>query len=265
MNFLLLTYDSCRYDVLLEAHTPVLDSYAEVRPAQTPANFTYPAHQAFFAGILPNTLNDEPYYNRFSKQLLGLREVGEGQVVKDSLLQVASDRNLVAGLRGQGFQTVGCGAMNWFRQKTLQTGFEHFRWTGRGAYRQIEYLLEHLDPARPFFGFINFGETHFPFTFEGKTDRCPVDIRARRIIWPPKESGPVGRDNPGYAQQIAAAEFLDSCLPQLFSSLPGDTVVILTADHGECFGEDGYLGHGFNHPKVLEVPLAIFHLDGHQL
>lgn len=27
LNFLLLTYDSCRYDVLREARTPVLDSY----------------------------------------------------------------------------------------------------------------------------------------------------------------------------------------------------------------------------------------------
>ena len=32
-------------------------------------------------------------------------------------------------------------------------------------------------------------------------------------------------------------------------------------DHGECFGEDGYWGHGINHPKVFEVPLGIFRLD----
>jgi len=261
MNFLLLTYDSCRYDVLVEAQTPVLDSYAPIHAAQTPANFTYPAHHAFFAGILPNTSDNRPYHNRFCKQLLGLREVGEGRVVKDALVQVGSEWNLVAGLRDQGFQTVGCGAMNWFRQKTLHAGFDHFQWTGRGARRQVRFLLDHLQPNRPFFGFINFGETHFPFGFEGKIDRCEVDVRARAMTWPPAESGPVGRDCPGYAHQVAAAEFLDRCLPALFSALPGDTLVILTADHGECFGEDGYLGHGFNHPKVLEVPLAIFRLD----
>jgi arylsulfatase A-like enzyme len=47
----------------------------------------------------------------------------------------------------------------------------------------------------------------------------------------------------------------------LFDALPGDTVVVLTADHGDCFGEDGYWGHGVHHPLVYEVPLAIFRLD----
>src|SRR5688572_29247642 len=88
VSFLLITYDSCRHDVLAEAQTPVLDSYATPVPAQAPANFTYASHQAFFAGILPNADDDLPYVNRFRKQLLGLREVGEGQVAKDSHVAV---------------------------------------------------------------------------------------------------------------------------------------------------------------------------------
>lgn len=81
--------------------------------------------------------------------------------------------------------------------------------------------------------------------------------------WPPSQgAGPIGRDNPAFAHQVEAAEFLDSRLPRLFSTLPQDTIVILCGDHGDCFGEDGYWGHGFNHPAVLEVPLAIFRLDG---
>ena len=75
----------------------------------------------------------------------------------------------------------------------------------------------------------------------------------------------MGRDNEAYLHQMEAAAFLDSRLPRLFSDLPGDTIVILCADHGECFGEDGYWGHGVNHPRVLEVPLAIFRLDGEPL
>src|SRR5205814_233966 len=49
-NFLLVTFDSCRYDVLRDARTPVLDQFATIVRAQTPANFTYAAHQAFFVG-----------------------------------------------------------------------------------------------------------------------------------------------------------------------------------------------------------------------
>jgi arylsulfatase A-like enzyme len=43
--------------------------------------------------------------------------------------------------------------------------------------------------------------------------------------------------------------------PRLWDLLPKDTWVIVTADHGELFGEDGYFGHGpILHDKVLEVP-----------
>ena len=60
VNFLLLTYDSCRYDVLVAAHTPVLDSYAAIVKAEAPATFTYASHQAFFVGMLPNAIENLP-------------------------------------------------------------------------------------------------------------------------------------------------------------------------------------------------------------
>lgn len=264
-NLVFLTYDSCRYDVLIEARTPVLDSFAAIVPAQTPANFTFAAHQAFFVGILPNANEDIPYYNRFRRQLVGLVEVGETNVVKDALLKVSSDWNVVTGLRDQGYQTVGSGAMNWFRQRSLTHGFERFRFTGTDASAQIDFVLGDLDLGRPFFCFINFGETHAPFHFHGKTDRCPVDVRARIMSWPPHQVGAVGRNCAAFEHQMRAAEFLDARLPKLLSRLPVNTIVVVCGDHGECFGEDGYWGHGVNHPKVLEVPLACFSLDGKSL
>ena len=96
--------------MLVEADTPVLDSFADVMPAQTPANFTFPAHQAFFVGILPNAIDDLPFYNRFRKQLLGLVEVGETNVARHALMTVASPGNLLTGLRSAGYQVVGAGA-----------------------------------------------------------------------------------------------------------------------------------------------------------
>jgi arylsulfatase A-like enzyme len=37
-----------------------------------------------------------------------------------------------------------------------------------------------------------------------------------------------------------------------------DTLVVLTSDHGEAFGEHGAMGHGFNlHEEVLRVPLIL--------
>ena len=265
LNFVLLTYDSCRYDALVEADTPVLDSWTPIRRAQSPANFTYASHHAFFAGILPHVTDPIPYYNRFVKQLVGIVDVGETNVVKQALVGLPSDENLVEGFRDAGYRTVGTGAMNWFRQAPLQRGFDRFLFSGTDAERQIEFVIQSLPPRGPFFGFVNFGETHAPFSYRGKPDHCPVDVRARVIVWPPAEQGPVGRDNAAFSHQVRAAEFLDRQLGRLLSGLPENTVVILCADHGECFGEDGYWGHGFNHPMVLEVPLAIFALDGSDL
>ncbi len=258
-SFLLVTYDSCRYDVLCDARTPVLDSYAPIVRAQSPANYTYAAHQSFFVGILPNATGSDPYHNRFTKQLWKLTAVGED--LRKAYATVASDYNLVAGFRARGHQTVGAGAMNWFKQTSLTSSFEHFAFTGTDARAQIDFVRGHLDPARPFFGFVNFGETHDPFHYEGKQGACEAIVQARAMTWPPAETGPAGRDHPAYAHQVEAAEFLDAQLPRLFDGLPGETVVVLCGDHGECFGEDGYYGHGVNHEKVLEVPLAIFRLD----
>ena len=95
-GFVLLTYDSCRYDVLIDADTPVLDSFGEVLRAQTPGNFTYAAHMAFFAGMLPNTSDDVPYYNRFRRQLIALTQVGELGVAKNAALRVSSSWNACA-------------------------------------------------------------------------------------------------------------------------------------------------------------------------
>lgn len=263
-SFLLLTLDSCRYDVMRDARTPVLDRYVgEFLPAQTPANFTYAAHHAFFAGILPHVPEPRAYYNRFVRQLFALTKAGEGHRVTDRALKaVHSGSNLVAGLRDSGYQTVGAGAMNWFQQDALTRWFEKFTFTDTDADAQIDFLLKEIDVASPFFGFINFGETHDPFYYKGKQTQIPFPVQARLMEWPPREDGKVGRDSEPYWHQVEALEFLDGKLERLFEAIPGETIVIVCGDHGEAFGEDGYWGHAVNHPKVHEVPLAILRLDG---
>jgi len=260
VNFMLITLDSCRYDAYSDARTPILDSFGRLLPAQSPANYTYAAHQSFFVGILPNISEPVPYYNRFTRQLIGLIEVGETPIKKSTYFTVVSDRDAVDGFRRAGFQTIGTGAMNWFRQSSLTASFERFEMR-RDAEAQIDYVLRELDISRPFFAFMNFGETHDPFDYRGKLTPCPVRIQARLMSWPPLESGLVGREHEAYWHHVEAIEFLDRQLGRLFAALPVNTIVMVCGDHGECFGEDGYWGHGVNHPKVFEVPLGIFRLD----
>ena len=215
VNFLFITMDSCRYDAYRDAQTPTLDSFGPWLPAQSPASYTYAAHHSFFAGILPNASEPVPYYNRFTRQLIGLVEVGEEPVKKSTYFTVVSDRDAIDGMRRAGFQTIGTGAMNWFRQSSLTSSFEQFKILTH-ADKQIDYLLHEIDPSRPFFAFVNFGETHDPFDYRGKTKPCPVRIQARLMSWPPVESGPVGRDHDAYWHQVEALEFLDGQLGRLF-------------------------------------------------
>jgi len=65
---------------------------------------------------------------------------------------------------------------------------------------------------------------------------------------------------PGYAAQVEA---MDRCLGAFVSYLKrtdlyDQSVVILTADHGESLGEDGRWGHGNAlHPELLRIPLIV--------
>ena len=59
-------------------------------------------------------------------------------------------------------------------------------------------------------------------------------------------------------RQIDAVTYLDeNVFPKLFDKLPPETWLVVTADHGELFGEEGFFGHGpVQHPKVTEVPFV---------
>ena len=57
-------------------------------------------------------------------------------------------------------------------------------------------------------------------------------------------------------RQRACLEYVDALLAPLLEDFFGATVV-LTADHGDCWGEDGLWEHGISHRRTLEVPLLM--------
>jgi len=58
-------------------------------------------------------------------------------------------------------------------------------------------------------------------------------------------------------RQVAAVKYLDRVVEELFDTVPKNTYVTITSDHGELFGEEGYFGHGpIQHKKVFEVPFV---------
>jgi len=153
----------------------------------------------------------------------------------------------------------------------------------KGAAQIIDRSLDWLgggrgrDPERPFFLFMNLNEAHDPFRPpEGFVDKfLPEGIQPVEAL--KLDQSPVFRkeficglrkfekDEPEILRSLYDAEILyeDSQLARLFQGLRDmdlmeDTLVILTADHGEEFGEHGVLGHQLLLTDgMLHVPLIL--------
>lgn len=127
--------------------------------------------------------------------------------------------------------------------------FQSFQLYRKDASQVTESFLQWLDGPvggdRPFFAFLNYFNAHQPYW-------APLAFRQRF---------------PGDTAQSrydAAIAFQDAELERLFEALSARgfldrTVVILTADHGEAFGDHGHWGHaGTLHVEQLHVPLVLW-------
>lgn len=58
--------------------------------------------------------------------------------------------------------------------------------------------------------------------------------------------------------------WVDHQSPRLNEAIHDNTILVVTSDHGELLGEDGHIGHNFDHPLLYEVPLWIRGMDTSQ-
>lgn len=123
---------------------------------------------------------------------------------------------------------------------------------------------------RPFFAFLNLFDAHDPYLppprFEAKFAAGSVPDTPHLL----RDWQRVDKSKLTPADAQAARDAYDDCLAALDAQL-GDliealrergvldrTVLILTADHGEQFGEHGEFGHGLSlHDEEIRVPLLI--------
>jgi arylsulfatase A-like enzyme len=115
---------------------------------------------------------------------------------------------------------------------------------------------------RPFFAFLNYMDAHGPYIAPEPFDVMFGPKRARpdpalRREWSPQE---IQLEVDAYDSSIA---YLDHQLGLLSDELQRrglleNTLVIITSDHGEQFGEHGLFGHGNSlYRPLLHVPLLI--------
>lgn len=255
-SVLFVTLDSCRYDTFASANVPAMRRVGPLHKAQAPSYFTFGSHAAMFAGFTPGIANvAAPLLNpKFGKifKLSGPAFPGKGG--EGFALE---GRNIIEGFKHLGFLTLGSGAVQWFDPGTttaqiLISDFDEFFYPGNSwsLGRQIAWIDGWLVKRSgvPVFLFLNVGETHVPYYYEGapwsRDDSPCVPFQT------------VDRSADCRLRQRACLEFVDEALAPLLERFSGATIV-LCGDHGDCWGEDGLWEHGISHPMTLTVPLLI--------
>lgn len=253
-DILFVTFDTLRFDVAEQAmrdgRTPVL---ARLLPGgawerrHSPGSFTYSAHHAFFAGFLPTPAEPGLHERLFALKFPGSETVGQRTCVFDA-------PDIVTGLAKAGYHTICVGGTGFFNKLTplgsvLPGMFAESHWrrelgvTAKASpANQFECAAKAIglqDPGQRVFAFINLSAMHRPnFHYvEGAT-----------------------RDSP--LTQGAALAAVDAALGAFLETISArDWLCVFCSDHGEAYGEDGYIGHRLAHEVVWTVPYAEFLLS----
>jgi hypothetical protein len=267
MNSLVwLILDSCRYDSFLRARRPHFDAFAlanrtAVERRWSFASWTAPAHYAFLMGMVPHTnpagvFASEVYrqeYLRWSERL-GVADL--------DFARFLPHLSLPRLLRELGYRTIGRVSLPVLNDATLLSAhFDDYRLMANHT-DFAGIIAEMTFPAnRPMFYFFNLGETHYPYMLsEAEVPRLPgVHGVLRGLAHEHPREATMFFDAELmarlHAQQVRCVEHVDGLFGHLVKQCPRGTHVIVTADHGELFGEDGHFGHGpVMHEKVFEVP-----------
>jgi len=221
--------------------------------------------------------------------LLGRRPFEHGALDFGAVLPDA-DATLPELLHAHGFETAALLGSGLLIATPFERGFDVYQLVGHpgfttkpdGAELNAAALdwLDHRDAARPFFLYLHYMEPHFPYrphdgltaprSPELKTADAVLGFRAasgahvesseqQRSVW---HFSPVERQRLAdlYDGEVA---YLDGLLAALFAGFESrgalaDTVVVVTADHGEDFGEHGLYGHGVSlYETSIRVPLIV--------
>jgi arylsulfatase A-like enzyme len=148
--------------------------------------------------------------------------------------------------------------------------FQRSRFNQFTAHQLNEEVYRWYDrrPERPFFLFLNYNDAHDPYEapppydhFYGHDSRSAKHLlltaRLNRVALPTADRDGV------IASYDNCLHYIDSQVGELLSFLQSspdwaNTYVIITADHGEGFGEHGTYSHGSSlYRELLHVPLIV--------
>ncbi len=269
-NLVIVVLDSLRWDSWKAAPpASVTAALGQAGRRFSYATWTAPSHLNLLMGLLPHTSPSHVYASEYYKQDF-LRYSERLGVVDMEFKKLLPSIFLPTYLRhALGYRTharVSMPVLNKFT--VINRDFESYELMP--SHNDMAAMVEevHFDEQRPSFWLLNVGETHYPYARPGEdTSDLPhisgVHGVFKKLDQIRAEGGEAGeffderRLKELHERQIAVLEYLDGVLERLLAKLPANTWLVVTSDHGELFGEEGYFGHGpVAHEKVLEVPFA---------
>jgi arylsulfatase A-like enzyme len=271
-NILFITVDTCRVDHLScygypRQTTPTLDRIARegirFTGAYSQSEITLPSHSTMLTGLYPRT---------------------HGAIENGTVLAAEITR-LPELLKAQGYRTVGVPSAYLLGPPLgIEQGFTDFyqcRSVRRPGDEATDTALEWLVKQRqePFFLWVHYFDAHAPYLptgpynvlYSASGSYAPYHLPASAVQMPVNWRGWYKEDWPPPYNDIAeiitqydgGIRFVDIQVGRLLSwleenGLTDNTMVILTGDHGEGFGEHGVTFEHFGtHEEMLHVPLII--------
>ncbi|TJY56717.1 metalloenzyme [Sinimarinibacterium sp. CAU 1509] len=261
-NLIFIVMDSCRFDSYAAARTPNMDRIGIGDRRYAYASWTSPSHYTYLMGMIPHDSPKGVFASEVYKKDF-VRWVDRLGVDDMSFKSFVPTLSLPKVLQDEGYRTVARVSLPVLNPMShLNRHFDDYKLMSNhndfgGIIKEVEF-----DEDEPSFHFLNLGETHYPYMLDpGSLPHISgvhgVFKRMDDDLGKPTEDVFFDDDQMKmlHQQQIKTVEHVDGLLDELISKAPVGTHFIITADHGECFGEGGYFGHGpIVHEKVLEVP-----------
>lgn len=245
LNLVIIMVDAMRGDLLGRGITPNLDQFAAQRATNFSNHFSGGNSSrmgvfSLFYGLLPGYFGSFEALQKPSVLMdqLMATDYQLGLYSSANLYRpVTLDRTAFANVPNLRIETKPVDAPAWKRDQIMTT--EWMSW------------LDQQSPDQPFFGFLYYDAVNVsahPPEYAGKVAVNPEDALAEE-----------------FAKYKTSVMFVDGLIGQVIADLDqhgfaDNTVVIITSDHGEEFGENGngIRGHGSGYSRQqLGVPLLL--------
>ena len=278
-HFVIVILDSCRYDSFMEAGTKTIQklSRGKVEKRYTYAGWTAPSHYNLLTGLLPHTSPSGVYASEYYKEdfynyneRLGSKgtDIDFGAMVPSLWMPTFLQSKL-------GYDTHARVSLPVLNPRTgINRAFDSFELMD--SHNDMAAMLPTMkfDSERPQFYMLNVGETHYPYAKPDEDSSMWPRISGVNGVFRKMNDQIAGNDaevgekfREGFQffdqdkldqlkeRQVDTVRYLDGVFEKLYDMVPKNTHIIVTADHGELFGEAGYFGHGpIMHEKCFEVP-----------